>query len=1133
LAAFQWQSLPAALFAIGVFAFAGCGDQASSHDWAVAGAAGPNGKKLCSGDWVDLKVNPSHCGACGLQCQTDEVCSNGKCALFCEEPLVDCGGVCANLQSDTAHCGSCSGACRNDQQCISGSCKLNCTDDYVGCGDRCVDLKADPKACGKCGTTCATGQVCKDGECKLPCIGGTDDCDGKCVDLFSDKTNCGGCGTTCKPGWVCSKGQCAVQCTLGMTPCGGGCADMQADEKNCGKCGKTCPNGQVCSAGKCALSCADTLTACDGGCHDVKQSVFHCGGCGKACSVGESCVDGACKVDCKVGLSGCDGACVDPKKDANHCGGCGKACAPGKLCVDGACTVSCTKDKTACGGGCVDIKADAKHCGGCGKSCPAGQSCVAGACKLACSASQTPCGGACVDLKTDESSCGKCGTKCKAGHVCVDGACSPACPDKATNCGGTCADLDKDAQHCGKCGVACGLGESCQLGACKPTCKWPLFPCGGICVDMAHHPAHCGGCGKSCVLDKGTAACVGGVCQVVSCAKGFANCDGNAANGCESELLKSGANCGACGKTCNLHKAIPSCVAGKCVVTKCEPGYGDCNGDPKDGCEVHLGTSSAHCGKCGSAVKSTQLCCGGKPIAASSFAKDVNNCGGCGNACKAGQTCCGGFCYTPSATKICPECGKICNVRIVNGNKFITTGAVSRLEASGAGISTVSNLGGKNKVKTPRIWIAAHDSNLVNRLDTGSGKLMSVFPSFGSNPSRGAVALDDTFWIGNRCPNDPNNSACSNVAQLNNDGTQGCLVGKAADGKPLPFVRAIAVDEEGFIWIGTWNDNRVHKIDPLACKAIKSYGLPSGANPYGFAIDNKGLLWISSPTGAGNPLRSFDTKSGKIKDSVKRPYNTYGVVMDGDNNVWYAGWCTNHLMMINGKTKKLKDITFPGFNDQWSARGMAVDSDGNIWAGVGHFCKGNACSHPGYVLKYQKGTGKHLGTWKIGKGFGGGALGVSMDANGRIWATSVCSSKVARISKDTGATELVANLYGKNPYTYSDWAGAMLKNVTTNNGQMGVWTANFDGTAASSRWQWVSYDKKTPKGTRVRLRFRASSAIEAIEGAPWCVPPEASPIDLKKCNFGKKRYLQVQVYLITRDVDVRPSVDNFKVYWQN
>lgn len=46
----------------------------------------------------------------------------------------------------------------------------------------------------------------------------------------------------------------------------------------------------------------------------------------------------------------------------------------------------------------------------------------------------------------------------------------------------------------------------------------------------------------------GTLACVSGRC-VVQCDRWGANCDGNAANGCEANLLGN-ANCGGCGIAC-------------------------------------------------------------------------------------------------------------------------------------------------------------------------------------------------------------------------------------------------------------------------------------------------------------------------------------------------------------------------------------------------------------------------------------------------------------------------------------------------------------------------------------------------------------------------------------------------------
>jgi streptogramin lyase len=311
---------------------------------------------------------------------------------------------------------------------------------------------------------------------------------------------------------------------------------------------------------------------------------------------------------------------------------------------------------------------------------------------------------------------------------------------------------------------------------------------------------------------------------------------------------------------------------------------------------------------------------------------------------------------------------------------------------------------------------------------------------------------------------------------------------------------------------------------------VADYTLPSGGNPYGFAVDSKGVLWISSPTG-GASFYGIDTKTGAVKHTVARSGESYGVTLDGNDNVWMAGWCSNYLHRIDAVSKVRTSVSI-GLDSSWCARGMAVDTDGNIWAATARW-NSNACGNASYVQKFEKGTGKLLGNYTIGGDFGGGGLGISQDGNGKIWVTSTCTHKAARINKDTGATELVASLYGTNPYTYSDWTGAMLKNVTTKNGQMGVWTANFDGTSATTTWQQATFDAIKPTGTNVRVRFRASATIETIEAAPWCVPASsASPVDLKACNFGQKRWLQAEVYLITANVDVQPKVDNFKVYWQ-
>ncbi len=83
-------------------------------------------------------------------------------------------------------------------------------------------------------------------------------------------------------------------------------------------------------------------------------------------------------------------------------------------------------------------------------------------------------------------------------------------------------------------------------------------------------------------------SCENGTC---SCAAGFGDCDGDPTNGCEAPL-SAAPNCGACGLTC----ANGTCSGGACA---CSSGFADCDMDPKNGCEVVLATDGHHCGACG------------------------------------------------------------------------------------------------------------------------------------------------------------------------------------------------------------------------------------------------------------------------------------------------------------------------------------------------------------------------------------------------------------------------------------------------------------------------------------------------------------------------------------------------------
>lgn len=76
-----------------------------------------------------------------------------------------------------------------------------------------------------------------------------------------------------------------------------------------------------------------------------------------------------------------------------------------------------------------------------------------------------------------------------------------------------------------------------------------------------------------------------------ACATGFGDCDGDPDNGCETDLNDPD-NCGACGNVC----ANGACEDLACA---CDAGFAECDGDPLTICETDVATASAHCGSCG------------------------------------------------------------------------------------------------------------------------------------------------------------------------------------------------------------------------------------------------------------------------------------------------------------------------------------------------------------------------------------------------------------------------------------------------------------------------------------------------------------------------------------------------------
>ena len=184
----------------------------------------------------------------------------------------------------------------------------------------------------------------------------------------------------------------------------------------------------------------------------------------------------------------------------------------------------------------------------------------------------------------------------------------PTCATGQARCGDACVDLQTSGAHCGACGNTCAAGRSCVAGACALVCPTSQTACGDTCFDLTATVDHCGRCDVACSAPGGVARCAAGMCAVASCATGRGDCDGTAANGCEVDTAADVANCGRCGASCALANATPACRAGACAVASCATGFGDCDGMAANGCEVDTRTSAAHCGMCGRACAAGEGC---------------------------------------------------------------------------------------------------------------------------------------------------------------------------------------------------------------------------------------------------------------------------------------------------------------------------------------------------------------------------------------------------------------------------------------------------------------------------------------------------------------------------------------------
>ena len=242
------------------------------------------------------------------------------------------------------------------------------------------------------------------------------------------------------------------------------------------------------------------------------------------------------------------------------------------------------------------------------------------------------CGNSCVDVSKSTANCGRCGAPCSPDHGvggCSAGTCALSkCLDGWGDCdmkpdNGCETNLHIDANNCTACGMKCSIANAvvaCSNGCYLSACQFGWDDCDGDVKNGCEKPVltdakNCGACGQSCGgLPHAGGTCQTGIC-VPQCDQGYGDCDGNQMNGCEASIGIDAKNCGRCGNVCpqglvcqnssctcpqcNFPNAKSQCVNNQCMFDSCFTGFGNCDNNTANGCEVDFTSDDKNCGACG------------------------------------------------------------------------------------------------------------------------------------------------------------------------------------------------------------------------------------------------------------------------------------------------------------------------------------------------------------------------------------------------------------------------------------------------------------------------------------------------------------------------------------------------------
>jgi hypothetical protein len=379
-------------------------------------------------------------------------------------------------------------------------------------------------------------------------------------------------------------------------------------------------------------------------------------------------------------------------------------------------------------------------------------------------------------------------------------------------------------------------------------------------------------------------------------------------------------------------------------------------------------------------------------------------------------------------------------------------------------------------------------------------------------------------------------------------------------------------------WAGGFNNGLFFRIDGTTglVKAQANVGpLDPGVGPYGAVVDAQGILWTDEVTGPG--LFYFDTKNPAVVGKVRTPaydVHFYGIGIDRDQNVWMGGHPDGNAYRYtpdrsNGFAKLgdgyyTKVVNPGGVGD--IGRGIAADSRSPqkyfVWMG----------RHPNYVMRIPasdiplpKGMdvtvdgSKYLAIPVAGQA----PAGAGVDTDQNIWGVSTTGSVATRIKVDVNGNPTLPNIancnttagcpaagsdccplrFGNNtdpgPYTYSDFTGFGLRNLTKPKGSYSYVQKGCDDGLGNkdTKWMAVAWDADVPLNTQIVVKARTGNTpLPDQTWGAWTTTWGTTPADLQSGglmpNLQSDGYIQVEFDFSTMTNNASPKLKSFDILFE-